>query len=149
MSNIIRRRPIADLMGLRENMDDLFNQTFRLFDDGVGPSSVFKWAPAMDLEETANEVLVSAELPGMKKEDINIKISDNHITITGEIFEEADKKEKNIHVKERARGKFSRSMPLPAAVDANKTSATYRDGVLKVKLPKAEEAKPKEIQIND
>ena len=147
MANLIRRRPINDLVGLRDDFDRLFNDTFRIFDEGYGDRVA--WKPAVDMEENQEEYVIKAELPGIKKEDIKISIVDNKVMIGGEIIEEKDVQEKNYFLKERARGKFSRGFTLPTSVNSNKADAIYKDGILTLKLPKAEEAKPKQISIKD
>jgi len=144
MANLIRRgHPFTDLMDIRNEMDRLLSDTFRAFDGG----EKYGWRPAIDIEEGENEFIVTAELPGINKEDVNISITDNQLTVSGEIGETRDVQEKNYHVKERVRGKFSRSVALPTTIDSNNTEASYEDGILKIRLPKAEEAKPKQIEI--
>lgn len=145
MANIIKRRPFTELMSLRNDLDRFFNETFRFFDEGF--SQGFDWKPAVDVEETADHFLISAELPGLNKEDIKISIIDNRVVLSGEISEEKEVREANYYLKERARGKFSRSITLPSPVNTAGADATYKDGILSLKLPKAEEAKPKEIKI--
>ncbi len=150
MTNIMRRRtgnPVNDLMGLRDEMDRFLSNPFRLFDDNRGNS--LGWQPAVDLEENENEFIVTAELPGIKKDDIKINIAENKVMISGKLFEEEDVQEKNYYVKERARGRFSRGFTLPCPVSSADAEATYKEGILSLKLPKAEEAKPKEITIKD
>jgi len=105
------------------------------------------WTPALDLYQDNDNVIATVELPGMRKEDIEISLQDGMLTISGERKSETaegDKAERT----ERYVGKFRRSISLPTQVDASKVTATYRDGILSVTLPKAEEAKPKQIQVN-
>jgi HSP20 family protein len=101
----------------------------------------------MDLYQTADDIVAMVELPGMRKEDIEISLHDGMLTISGERKEEKAEGEKAART-ERFVGKFRRSVSLPTRVDMNKTSASYKDGILTVTLPKAEEAKPKQIQVN-
>ncbi len=143
MANLIRRRPFTELLDLRNEMDRLLGDTFRAFEG----EDAFGWKPAVDIEENENEFVVSAELPGINKDDIKISITDNNLNISGEISEKKDVQEKNYHLKERIRGKFQRSITLPTTVDASKAEANYEEGILSIRLPKAEEAKPKEIEI--
>src|SRR6266478_3574492 len=105
------------------------------------------WSPALDLYQNNDNVIAVVELPGMRKEDIEISLHQGTLTINGERKSESSNGEKAERT-ERYIGKFRRSITLPARVDANKVSATYRDGILTVTLPKAEEAKPKQIQVN-
>jgi HSP20 family protein len=104
------------------------------------------WSPALDLYQNNDSVVAIVELPGMRKEDIEISLHDGMLTISGERTSEVSEGEKAERT-ERFSGKFRRSITLPARVDAGKVSATYKDGILTVTLPKAEEAKPKRIQI--
>jgi HSP20 family protein len=106
------------------------------------------WSPALDLYQSNDNVIAVVELPGMRKEDIEISLHDSTVTISGERKREnrsdGDKAERT----ERYIGRFRRSIALPTRVDAGKVSATYRDGILTVTLPKAEEVKPKQIQVS-
>ena len=105
------------------------------------------WSPALDLYQNNDNVIAVAELPGMRREDIQISLHDGTLTISGERKRESSNGEKAERT-ERYIGTFRRSITLPARVDANKVTATYRDGILTVTLPKAEEAKPKQIQVS-
>lgn len=147
MANIIRRRPLSELMGIKTDVDRFLNDAVRFFDDNV--TERLGWRPAVDMEENKESFVITAELPGLKKDDIKVTIVDNKVMISGEVYEEKDVQEKNYYLKERVRGKFSRAFSLPAAVDANRVEATYKDGVLVLALPKIEEAKPREITIQD
>jgi len=105
------------------------------------------WSPALDLYESGDNVVAVVELPGMRKEDIDISLHDGTLTISGERKRESTGGEKAQRT-ERYVGTFRRSIALPTRVDADKVTATYQDGILKVTLPKAEEAKPKQIQVS-
>jgi HSP20 family protein len=134
------------LSNLRDELDTLFEMPF--WSNFGGQSQLFSgWSPALDLYQNNDNVVVRVELPGMRKEDIEISLQDGMLTISGERKSETaegDKAERT----ERYVGKFRRSISLPTQVDASKVTATYRDGILTVTLPKAEEAKPKQIQVN-
>jgi HSP20 family protein len=106
------------------------------------------WSPALDAFEDKEKYTVSVELPGMKKEDISVSVHDGMLTVSGERKSEKDGKEGLVHRTERYYGKFTRSVSLPATVHADKVSASYKDGVLTVEVPKAEEARPKTIPVN-
>ena len=121
-------------------VDDFFGRRF----DVDGPTA---WQPVVDIEETPEAYLVRAELPGMRLEDIKITVADNALSIRGEKRREEEKKGTTYHRVERVYGSFERSFSLSHAVAADKIEATYRDGVLDVSIPKAEEAKAREIQI--
>jgi HSP20 family protein len=131
---------------LRDELDSLFEMPLW---SGFGrQSQLFSaWTPALDVYQNNDDVVAMIELPGMKKEEIEISLHDGMLTISGERKSETqqgDKAERS----ERIVGKFRRSVTLPTRIDANKVSASYKDGILTVTLPKAEEAKPKQIQVN-
>ncbi|HEY5036913.1 MAG TPA: Hsp20/alpha crystallin family protein [Chthoniobacterales bacterium] len=105
------------------------------------------WTPALDLYQNADNIIAVVELPGMRKEDIEISLHDGTLSIAGERKSGADEEEKAERT-ERVTGKFRRSITLPTRVDSGKVSASYKDGLLTVTLPKAEEAKPKKIDVS-
>ena len=104
------------------------------------------WSPALDLYQNNDNVIAVVEVPGMRKEDIDISLHDGMLTIAGERHTASGEGE-NAERTERFSGKFRRSITLPTRVDAGKVSATYKDGILTVTLPKAEEAKPKKVEV--
>jgi HSP20 family protein len=105
-------------------------------------------SPATDISEDKDNLVFSVEIPGMNKEDFKVTVQDNILTIRGEKRQESEVKDSSYRRVERSYGSFSRSFNLPASVQSDKIKAAYEDGVLKLVLPKAEEAKPKEIQIS-
>ena len=105
------------------------------------------WTPALDLYQSSDNVVAVVEIPGMRKEDIDISLHDGMLTIAGE-RESSSSEGENAERTERFSGKFRRSISLPTRVDAGKVSATYKDGILTVTLPKAEDAKPKKVEVN-
>ena len=109
--------------------------------------SVTEWSPLVDISEDDKEYVVKAEIPEMKKEDIKINVHDDVLTVSGERKYEKEDKGKKYHRVERAYGSFMRSFALPENVDGSKLSAEYKDGMLKVHLPKSEEAKKKAIEV--
>ena len=111
------------------------------------PMSTTAWNPNVDIFENDNEVVIKAELPGMNAQDIDIKLENNVLTVRGERRFEKEAKEENYHRIEREYGSFSRSFSLPVAVNGEKVTAEYKDGVLKILLPKKEEINPKPIKI--
>ena len=124
------------------------DQINRLFGLTTRPAESFgDWSPALDAFEDKDKYTVCIEVPGLKKDDLNVTVHDGVLTISGERKTEKDVKEGTAHRTERFYGKFSRSVSLPAAVRADKVSAAYKDGVLTVEVPKAEEAKPKTIEV--
>ena len=131
---------------LRDELDSFFELPFW---SNVGRAGQLftGWSPALDLYQSNDNVVAVVELPGMRKEDIDLSLHDNTLTISGERKHET-KNGENSERTERHVGTFRRSIALPTSVDAKKVSATYEDGILKVSLPKAEEAKPKQIQVS-
>ncbi len=105
------------------------------------------WSPAVDVYETSEGIVLKAELPGLNKEDIDIQIKDNTVTLKGERHVEKDVKEENYLRVERAYGAFHRTFTLPTAIQTEKVRAVFKDGVLELNIPKAEDAKPKQIKI--
>jgi len=106
------------------------------------------WFPAVDVYEDKDNLLVKAELPGLKKEEIDISLQDGYLSLTGERKQEEKREDSGIYRSERWVGRFHRSISLPCRVNADKITAAYNEGVLTVTLPKAEEAKPKQIPIS-
>src|SRR5437870_13714585 len=132
-------------MNLRDDLNSLVESPFWSSFGRVG--QLFSgWSPALDLYQNNDNLVALVELPGMRKEDIEISLHDGTLTISGERESSSSNGEKAERT-ERYVGSFRRSISLPARVDANKVSATYRDGILSVTLPKAEEAKPKRIEL--
>ena len=143
MSNLIRWEPARDMMTLREAMDRLFDDAF------TRPLSLRDgWTvPAIDMYQTDDEVVVKAALPGIKADEVQINITGEVLTLKGEVRHEEDKKEKAWHIHEQRWGSFERSLVLPTEVVADKTKAEFENGVLTITLPKAEEVKPRVINI--
>ena len=134
------------LSNLRHQFDQLFDAPWT---EGTRTTPFLNgWVPAIDVFEDKNLVRVTAELPGMKKEGIEVTLHDGVLSISGERKAEADRKTGEVHRTERFFGRFQRAVTLPTPVAADKISASYKDGVLTVTLPKSEEAKPKQIQVN-
>jgi len=131
---------------LRKEMDRLWDSFFegRTLRRG---SEEREWLPSLDVSETKNDIVVKAELPGMDVKDIDISLSEGVLTLKGEKNQEREEKEENYHLIERSYGSFTRSVRLPKEVQSEKISASYKNGVLKVTLPKSEEVKKKEIRI--
>ena len=109
--------------------------------------SVTEWSPLVDITEDDKEYLVKAEIPEMKKEDIKINIHDDVLTVSGDRKYEKEEKGKKFHRVERAYGSFMRSFALPENADGSKISAEYKDGMLKIHLPKSEQAKKKTVEV--
>ena len=144
MSNLIRWEPAREMMTLREAMDRLFDDAF------TRPFSVFKdgWTvPAIDMYQTDDEVVVKVALPGIKADDVQINITGEVLTLKGEVKQQDEKKERAWHIREQRFGSFERSVVLPTDVVADKARAEFENGVLTITLPKADEVKPKVINI--
>ncbi len=133
-----------------EQLSNLRNEVTRLFDSPLSTltQGFNTWAPAVDLYEEKDNLVVKAELPGMKKEDIDVSFQDGTLTISGERKSEREENECETYRSERFYGRFQRSVLLPTSVAADKVNASYKDGILMVTLPKTEEAKPKQIEIS-
>lgn len=142
MPAVVRFDPFRDLTSLRDEMNRLFNRTV-----GEGVSSGSAWTPAVDIFDTEEAIVLRAELPGLSTEDIEIEIDDNVLTLKGERrFQEAVD-EGRFYRLERAYGHFQRSVTLPQGVKADEISADFENGVLSVRVPKADEVKPRKIAI--
>jgi HSP20 family protein len=138
----IHRRGGGELARLHREMDDLFNTFF-----GGWPTYEHKLWPAIDVTEDENAIVVKAELPGCKADDVEISVHGNTLTISGEKKQEEEKKEKGYYHMERSYGSFRRDLNLPNDVDPAKVDATCKDGVLTVTLPKAEKAKAIKVKV--
>jgi len=123
------------LLNLNDELDRLFETPLQA------------WAPALDVHEDKDKFTVNLELPGLKREEIDVHLEDGSLVISGERKSETVSEGTEVHRQERYYGKFSRALTLPTAVAADKVKAAYKDGILTVTLPKAEEAKPKHIDV--
>ena len=142
---MIRRwDPYREMMVLRNSMDSVADRELAL-----APHSwkSFKWSVALDVVESEDEYLVTASLPGINPEDLEITFEDNRLTIKGESKEEEEVDEARFHLRERRFGSFTRSIKLPSGIESDKIEANYDKGVLKLHVPKVEEVKPKKISI--
>ena len=137
--------PFDRLTSLRDEIDRLFDLSFPGVTRDAGLFS--GWSPSVDVYQDKDHVFVKAELPGMKKEEIDISLQNGMLTISGERKHEEEHKEGDSFRSERFFGKFQRSVSLPTDVDTADVKASYKDGILTVTLPKAEEAKPKQIEV--
>jgi HSP20 family protein len=135
--------PFRDFERMRKEMDRLWDSFFER-----GPKAEpGEWYPSLDLAETKNDVVIKAEVPGMDPKDIDISLSNGVLTIKGEKKQEREEKEGDYHFSERSFGAFTRAVQLPTEVQSDKIEASYKNGVLKITLPKSEEAKKKQIKI--
>ena len=151
--NIIRyhNRGQSDLSNAFDSLAVLRDEMDRLFDSSFSPifrtpGSFGRWSPALDIYQDKDQFTVVVELPGLKKEDIEVSLENGTLTISGERKQE--RKNEQGYRNERVYGRFQRSVTLPAGVDSSKVKASYHEGLLKVVLAKAEEAKPRQIEIS-
>ena len=143
---IVRFDPFRELASMQDRINRIFGEAYRRGDDDITMRA--DWAPAVDIfENDQHEIVIKAEMPGLKKEDIHVTVHDGILTISGERKAEKDINEGTVHRTERFYGKFSRSVSLPSAVKSDKVLASYKDGVLTVEVPKADEAKPRNIEV--
>lgn len=145
MHSINRWEPFRSTSSLQEQVNRLFEGTFsRKGDD----STLTAWAPAVDVYETENELVIKADLPDISEKDLDVRVENNMLTVRGERKFEQQVKEDSYLRMERAYGSFSRSFSLPNTVDTEAIQADYKNGVLTVTLPKRAESKPKQVKIN-
>ena len=141
---LVRWEPMRELNALQGEMNRLFSS---FFDEG-GNGGVRRWAPAVDLVEREDSLLLKADLPGMSEEDVQLEVRDNVLTISGERRAELEENQSGYYRMERSFGRFSRALQLPNGVDAAGIEASFDRGVLEVTIPKPEERKPRRIEIN-
>lgn len=144
--NLTRFDPFRELEDLSGRLNRMFGQRGRVALDGDDALSA-DWAPAVDVQETESEYLVKADLPEVKKEDVTVEIVDGTLNVRGERHKEKEEKGKRFHRIEREYGRFERRLAVPTGVDAQKVAAEFKDGVLRVHLPKSPSATPKSIDI--
>ena len=144
MSTIARLEPFRGLSTLQDQFNRLFNESFRNHPE---ESALTTWAPAVDIYETPNELVVKADLPDVNEKDIDVRVENNLLTIRGERKFEKSISEENFLRVERTYGSFSRSFSLPNTVNAESIGAEYKNGVLTVTLPKREESKPRQVKV--
>jgi HSP20 family protein len=137
--------PWVGLSTMKKDMDRLFDRFWD--EDGPRLPSMGDWAPAMDVSETKDAVVVKAEVPGMESKDIQLSLQDQLLTLKGEKKEEREDKDEHYYRMERSYGAFVRTVRLPATVDGSKVTATFKNGLLKVNLPKSTTAKGTTIPI--
>ncbi|RPH47711.1 MAG: Hsp20/alpha crystallin family protein [Planctomycetota bacterium] len=147
---IVRWEPFRDLMTVQERMNRIFEEAFRGSRHGEEDDWALggAWAPPVDIYEQDGNLVLKAELPGIDPKDVNVHVENNVLTLTGERRFETEVKREQYHRVERAYGRFSRSFTLPNVVDTANIKAEFRDGLLRVVMPKREEAKPKQISIS-
>ena len=138
---LVRWTPWKELENMQRHLSSILDDVYTGSDAG-------QWAPAVDIRETDDALLVYAELPGIDKKDVAAEVREGVLSISGERKPEKTGKEENVHRTERAYGRFARCFSLPANVDTDRVDATMNNGVLVIRLPKQERAKPKAIRIH-
>lgn len=150
--SVVKWSPMKELEDMRRDME-------RLFEDFIEPlpRRRRRWwgkpaeggmiVPGIEMYDRKNDIVVKVEVPGVDKKDIDLTITENNLTIKGEVRREEEVKEEDCYAAELSYGSFARSIPLPVEVDSTKARATYKNGILEIVLPKKEEAKPKEIKV--
>jgi HSP20 family protein len=142
---ITRFDPLRDMAALQDRVNRIFADAYRRDDDLMSRGG---WVPPVDIYESGqHELVLKAEIPGLQKEDIALRVENNTLTISGEKKLEKDIRDEQYHRVERSYGTFTRSFTLPPTVDTNAIGADYKNGILSVRLPVREEAKPKQIQV--
>jgi HSP20 family protein len=145
---IVRWRPVGDLVSMQDEMNRVFEDLWRRSPRSGSLGAATAWWPSIDVQETQNEFRIAAELPGLKRDDVKISLTDNVLTLRGEKRSEQGRESEGWHQMERAYGVFERSFQLTCPVDASKVKARFEDGVLTITLPKSEESRPREISID-
>ena len=143
MTAIRRWEPVREMMTLREAMDQLFNDAFT---SSVGTRSVAS-APLVDVYQTDDDIVIKATLPGFTKDDVDITLTENVLTLRGSTKKEDENEGKSYYIREQSYGSFERSLRLPVDVELEKVEAVFENGILTITLPKAEDVKPKSIMI--
>ena len=144
---LIRCTPSREIVGIQGEMNRMFDNFFGAPRRVEKDDRVLYWTPRVDIEEADDQFVVTAELPGLNKDDVKIEVNDHVLTFTGEKKTENEKMDRNIHLYERAYGNFCRTFTLPDNVDVDKIEAEFKDGILHIDIPKTEEAKPRQVEV--
>lgn len=142
--SIIRWEPFDEMMSMRESMNRLFEDFFARRPRTAGP---LVWQPAIEVFETDTEIVVKAELPGIDPKSVSVNVTSDGLIIKGEAKAEQEEKGRNYYRRELRYGAFQRTIPLPTEVKSEDTKATFRHGILEVKVPKAERVRPKTVKV--
>ncbi len=145
---IVKWDPFRNVAALQDRINRIFDESFSRTADVDDDISMSAWKPSVDIYETDEAIILKAELPGIKKEDVSVEVKDNVLTLRGERVEDKEIKEGSYFRKERCFGTFSRAFNLQHRVQPDKIKAKFKDGILVVEIPKPEEEKPKQIVVN-
>ena len=143
--NLTRWEPFRDMLALQDRMNRMFNEPYARL--GAPAEAVGGWFPPVDIHEEAARIVLRAEVAGVNRDDIEVSVENGTLTLRGEKKQSKVTESENAYRQERFYGFFTRSFVLPSAIDADHINATYKDGVLEVVVPKAEEARPRKIAI--
>jgi HSP20 family protein len=144
---LVRWEPVRELNSLQNEMNRLFSTFFDTPTGGNGTASARRWIPPMDLVETDDSYVLTADLPGLGQDDISLEFEGDVLTLSGERRSGHEERKEGYYRLERAAGSFSRSLTLPEGVDPDAVTATFDKGVLEVRIPKPEQRKPKKVAI--
>jgi HSP20 family protein len=148
MMNLVKWNPWKEMSVLQNRMHHLFNEPFFRSGREGDELSLGAWHPAVDMFDNDDKIVIKAELPGMDKKDFSVDVKDRVLTLSGQRNYDNEVKEENYYRRERTYGKFKRAFQLSADVDADNIKAEFKDGVLKVEIPKPEAQKPKQITVH-
>jgi HSP20 family protein len=143
---LIRWEPFRNISALQNRINRLFEDAFPDENDAIADRA--DWNPTIDIYDTVEAIVVEAELPGIPKENVSIEIKENILNIRGRRTADKEIKEESYYRRERAYGSFRRSFHLPSSVEADKITASFKDGILKINIPKPDEKAPKRISID-
>jgi HSP20 family protein len=146
--NLVKISPWTGMLDFHDSLNRFFGDSFSWFGGLDKETGLANWNPVVDIYEEDDALVIKAELPGMDKKDIAIDLKDGLLTLKGEREHDKEVKEENYYRKERVFGRFHRTFKLPAEVDPEKIKADFKDGVLKIDIPKPEEEKPKKITVH-
>ncbi|HMD58133.1 MAG TPA: Hsp20/alpha crystallin family protein [Solirubrobacteraceae bacterium] len=145
---LIRWEPARELQTIQQEMNRLFGTVFDSQASGVAGVSARRWIPAMDLVEESDHYVLTADLPGLSEDEVKVEVEGNVLTVSGERRSEVSERKEGYYRVERASGAFSRSLTLPEGVDPDSIEASFERGVLKLRIPKPAEEKPRRVAIN-
>ena len=148
MMNLVRWNPWREMNTLQHRLNHLLADSFFQPSRSEDELSLGTWHPVVDMYDEDDRIIIKAELPGMEKKDISVDVKDRVLTLSGERNYDDEVKEENYYRRERAYGKFQRSFSLPADVNSDNIKADFKDGLLKIEVPKPEKQKPKEITVH-
>ncbi len=145
---LVKWNPVRDMFSLRNRINSMFDDFFLPSSSVESEWGLGSWNPRADVYDDKDSIVIKAELPGVDKKNIHVDVKDRVLTLSGERSEEKKVKEDNYYRRERTFGRFERSFTLPGEIDPDKIKADFKDGVLKIEIPKPEEQKPKQITIH-